>query len=180
MTNSVSEGKTLNIIAPSGGLASGQAILVGLLLAVVVAAVLEGETAVGYIDGCYELPKATGAVTQGVRLYWDDTAKKLTTTASGNTLAGFAADAAASGDGTVKIILKGGLGASTPGTATTVAALGTTTDFTAIGATFADLAAARAAVNTLKNEAETRTDAIEAKVDAVIAALKAAGLMATS
>lgn len=64
--------------------------------------------------------------------------------------------------------------------AAVVAALGTTTDLTAIGGSFADLAAARTAVNTLKTEVETRLDAIEAKVDAVIAALKTAKLMKTS
>ena len=61
-----------------------------------------------------------------------------------------------------------------------VIALGTTTDLTAIGATFADLAAARTAVNTLKTDAEARLDAIEAKVDLLIAHLIASGVMLAS
>lgn len=61
--------------------------------------------------------------------------------------------------------------------AETVAVLGTTTNLTAIGASFADLAAARTAVNTLKTEVETRLDAIEAKIDALITSLKTAEIL---
>lgn len=61
-----------------------------------------------------------------------------------------------------------------------VAALGTTTNLTAIGATFADLPAARTAVNTLRTDAEARLDAIEAKVDALIASLQTAGTLAAA
>lgn len=61
--------------------------------------------------------------------------------------------------------------------AANVPALGTTTNLSAISASYADLAAARTSVNTLKGEVEARLDDIEAKVDAVIAALVAAGLM---
>ena len=46
---------------------------------------------------------------QGAKLYWDNTNKVLTTTASGNTIVGVAAAAAASGDATVAILLNVGL-----------------------------------------------------------------------
>lgn len=52
-----------------------------------------------------------------------------------------------------------------------------TVNMTAIGATFADLAAARAATNTLATEAEARLDAIETKIDAIIAKLVTAGVL---
>lgn len=55
---------------------------------------------------------------------------------------------------------------------TGIAALGTTANLTAIAGSYADLAAARASVNTLRTDAEARLDAIEAKLDALIAALK--------
>lgn len=64
--------------------------------------------------------------------------------------------------------------------ATTIAALGTTTNLTSIAASYADLAAARTSVNTLKGEVETRLDNVEAKIDDLIAKLKTAGLIATS
>jgi len=64
--------------------------------------------------------------------------------------------------------------------ATNITALGTTTNLTAIAATYADLAAARTSVDTLKTDVEARLDVIEAKVDALIAALKTAGVMTSS
>jgi len=51
--------------------------------------------------------------------------------------------------------------------------LGTTTNLTAIAAVYADLAEARTSVNTLRTNTESRLDAIEAKLDAVINSLKA-------
>ena len=48
-----------------------------------------------------DAPKATGeAWTMGQKLYWDNTAKKFTTTATSNTLCGYAAAPAASADTT--------------------------------------------------------------------------------
>lgn len=47
----------------------------------------------------------------------------------------------------------------------------TSTNLTAIGGTFANLAAAQTAVATLKTETEARLDAIEAKLNELIAAL---------
>mgnify|MGYP000852727548 CR=1 FL=1 len=61
-----------------------------------------------------------------------------------------------------------------------VATLGTTTNLTAISATYADLPAARTSVNTLKTEVEARLDTIEAKVDELNTKLQDAGIIATS
>lgn len=61
-----------------------------------------------------------------------------------------------------------------------IAPLGITTNLTAIGASFADLAAARTAVNTLKTEVEARLDAGEGKTDAIIGGLEDAGIFATA
>lgn len=58
--------------------------------------------------------------------------------------------------------------------------LGATANLTAIGATFADLAAARTAVDTLRSDAEARLDAIEAKMDALLGALTTANLMSAT
>lgn len=51
-------------------------------------------------------PKATGgstALTIGAIVYWDDTAKVVTATSSGNTKCGFVVAAAADGDATVEV-----------------------------------------------------------------------------
>jgi predicted RecA/RadA family phage recombinase len=48
------------------------------------------------VTGVFQLPKkAADTVAQGALVYWDATNQQITTTASGNTLAGFAAHAAA-------------------------------------------------------------------------------------
>lgn len=64
--------------------------------------------------------------------------------------------------------------------AAVVAALGTTTNMTAVPGSFADEAAVQTYLVTLRSEIEARMDAAEAKVDAVIAALKTAKLMKVS
>ena len=49
------------------------------------------------VTGVYRIPKASGAVTVGQALYWDNSAKNITTT-SGSTPAGWAVAPAASED----------------------------------------------------------------------------------
>lgn len=61
-----------------------------------------------------------------------------------------------------------------------VAALGTTTNLTAVPGSFADLAAVQTFFATHRAEVEARLDAIEAKVDAILTALKSGGIMASS
>jgi hypothetical protein len=60
-----------------------------------------------------------------------------------------------------------------------IAAIGALS-ITAIAATYADLAAARTSVNALKTDTQTSITAIQAKVDALIAALIAGGLMSNT
>ena len=106
MKNYIQEGKTLELTAPTGGVVSGNAYLIGALLVVAVADAAETEKFNGTAQGVFELAKATGqAWTEGAKLYWDNTNSRFTTTASGNTLAGVAVAAAASGDaiGTVRL-----------------------------------------------------------------------------
>lgn len=74
--------------------------------------------------------------------------------------------------------LKATLAAGPYAQAAHVATIGATTPLTAIAGTYADLAAARASVNTLRTDTEARLAAIEAKVDALITALHNAGLVA--
>jgi predicted RecA/RadA family phage recombinase len=92
------DGHTIPFTAPYDVPAGGGA-LVGSMFVVAIAAVLSGGSGQGRTVGVIDMAKATGqAWTQGVKLYWDNTAKNLTTTAGGNTLVGVAAQAQASGD----------------------------------------------------------------------------------
>jgi len=108
-TNYVQEGKALNYTPSGSSLVSGEFIVIGVIGGVAKTNIADGKTGAVHVSGVFSVPKATGAVTQGAKLYWDSAASKLTTTATANTLVGVAADAAASGDANVKILLNVGL-----------------------------------------------------------------------
>jgi predicted RecA/RadA family phage recombinase len=75
--------------------------------------VVQETTAIGgeYVlvrNGVFELTKAAGAAwAVGDKLYWDDTAKAVTKTATSNTLIGAATAAAASGAVLGDVLLDG-------------------------------------------------------------------------
>lgn len=89
----------------SGTVMSGSGLKVGSLIGVALNSGVSGETIQVQLEGVFELPKASGAISQGAALYWDDSAKNLTTTSSSNTPAGHAFAGAASGATTVQILL---------------------------------------------------------------------------
>jgi predicted RecA/RadA family phage recombinase len=102
-------GDVMSFTAPYD-LASGAGFLVGLIFAVAQTQVLSGATVQGATVGIWTLVKTTGAAwTFGQALYWDNTNKKVITTATGNKFIGYAAFAAASADatGSVKLALSG-------------------------------------------------------------------------
>jgi predicted RecA/RadA family phage recombinase len=106
--NFVQEGNSLNYTA-GANITSGSFVLVGAIGAIAKTDIANGKTGAVQITGVFTVPKASGAVTQGAKLYWDATNSVLTTTSSGNTIVGVAADGAGSGDATVKILLNVGL-----------------------------------------------------------------------
>lgn len=88
--------------------ADGGGVLVGAIFAVAMAAVASGAKGVFQRRGIFTLPKATGeAWTEGQKVYWDNTNRRLTTTASANTLVGAAAQAQLAGDTSGKALLTG-------------------------------------------------------------------------
>lgn len=105
MRNYKQDGVALDLVAPTGGVVSGNVYKIGSLIVVAAADAAQGATFVGYRLGVYTLPKATGAWTQGALLYWDDTAKNVTTTATSNSKIGVASAAALSGDTTGDVCL---------------------------------------------------------------------------
>lgn len=85
MKNFVQPGDSLAVVAPSGGLVSGQAVLIGNLFGVAVYAAAAGASAQIVTEGVFTLPKAASiAFAQGDRAYWDAAAGNVTSTASGN------------------------------------------------------------------------------------------------
>jgi predicted RecA/RadA family phage recombinase len=107
-TNYVQEGKTLNYTA-GADITSGQFVLIGTIGGVAKTDIANGKTGAVHVCGVFSLPKASGAVTQGAKLYWDESESEVTTTATDNTLIGVAAAAAASGDSNVHVLLNVGL-----------------------------------------------------------------------
>lgn len=106
MKNYVQDGDVVTLTAPYA-VASGGGALVGSAFGVAANTVANGADGEFCLNGVFDLPKATGAVTQGAKIYWDNTAKVVTTTATSNTLIGVAIAAAASGDATVRVRLNG-------------------------------------------------------------------------
>ncbi|MBY6160029.1 DUF2190 family protein [Mameliella alba] len=109
MKNYQSPGENVTLAAPSD-LAAGAGALVGTIFGVAQAAVTSGNDVVLVRRGVFELAKVSAqAWTLGAKIYWDDTAKNCTTTASGNTLIGAATAAAANPSDTGTVLLDGAI-----------------------------------------------------------------------
>lgn len=94
-TKFVQPGEVIDYTA-GANIASGQVVLMGARIGVALKAIANGETGPMQVTGVFNIAKlSTDNMAQGALLYWDNTNSRLTTTASGNTLAGFAAAAAA-------------------------------------------------------------------------------------
>lgn len=101
MKNFVQEGSVLDY-TPGAAVASGAVVLFGARVGIAVTDIPANVTGALRVKGVVELAKkGTDNVAQGALLYWDATNSQLTTTASGNTLAGYAAKAAGAGVTTV-------------------------------------------------------------------------------
>lgn len=106
-SNYIMPGDVLDHTA-AAALTSGQVLLMGKRVGIVLTSAAIGEKATVRVRGVFTVSKkATDVLAQGDLLYWNATDSNLTSTASGNTLAGFAADPAGSGVTTVNISLNG-------------------------------------------------------------------------
>jgi predicted RecA/RadA family phage recombinase len=107
MKNYVQAGDTITLTAPAVVL-SGGGILVGTLFGVASNDAAIGDDVEAMTEGVFDLAKtAAQPFSQGAAAYWDNTAKSVTSTASGNKLIGAAAIAAAGADATVRVRLNG-------------------------------------------------------------------------
>lgn len=107
MKNYVQKGDNLTLPAPYD-VSSGDPALVGIVFGVAAGDALEGAPVDLVTRGVFTLPKVTANVFAiGAVAYWDNTAKLITSTSSGNTRVGAAVDAAGNGDGDVQIRLNG-------------------------------------------------------------------------
>jgi predicted RecA/RadA family phage recombinase len=85
MKNYVQDGEVITVTAPYT-VASGAGCLVGSLFGVATSAASSGASVEIKTTGVFDLTTlGTDTPAQGAIAYWDDTNKRLTTTASGNT-----------------------------------------------------------------------------------------------
>lgn len=109
MTNYLQKGDVLTVTAPYA-LASGAGCLVGSIFGVATAAALISTEVEINTVGVYTLPRTTGGSTAwavGERIYWDDTNKLCTKTASTHKLIGVAVAATTDGAATGNVRLTG-------------------------------------------------------------------------
>ena len=107
-------GETIDY-TPTDDLANGDVVDLATRIGVAGNDIAAGETGAVNVEGVFEMPKATGAVTLGAAVYWDAEAKNITTVAStgsgetkkDNIPAGYAVADAASADATVLVKLLG-------------------------------------------------------------------------
>lgn len=109
MKNYVQPGKVLDLVL-AANVASGNFVVSGELAGIAQTDGLSGATIAVLMEGVVTYAKATGAVTQGQKLYYVAANNNLSTTASGNTFVGYAVAAALSGDAEVTVVLvRGGI-----------------------------------------------------------------------
>lgn len=107
MKNYVQEGRTITVVAPYD-VTSGGGVKVGGLFGVANTTAVEDDPVEIDRIGVFDIAKvAATAVTAGAKVYWDDTNKVITPTASGNLLVGAALDAALAAATTVRVVLDG-------------------------------------------------------------------------
>ena len=107
MKNYVQKGENLTFPAPYD-VASGGGVKSGLIFGVAAGDALSGADVDLVTVGVFDLPKvSTDVFTIGAAVYWDNTAKLVTTTTSGNTKVGVAVTAAPNPSGSVNVRLNG-------------------------------------------------------------------------
>jgi predicted RecA/RadA family phage recombinase len=97
MKSYIQPGHAITLAAPYD-VASGDGLLVGAIFGVATHDALSGAEIEAQLTGVVEIAKtASQAWTIGAKVYWDNTAKRATTVASGNTLIGVAVLAVGAG-----------------------------------------------------------------------------------
>lgn len=107
MNNFIQKGDTVTLTAPYD-VASGGGALVGALFGVAVVAVLTGVSGEFLTQGVFDLPAlGTDTIDPGQKVYWDNTNKRVTETATDNTLIGVALQTKGNGPTVCRVRLNG-------------------------------------------------------------------------
>ncbi|MDF2140853.1 DUF2190 family protein [Paenirhodobacter sp. CAU 1674] len=104
------QGGDLIAVTAAAAVASGAGVKIGSLFGVAQNTAAIGDSLVLVTTGVIDLAKAgSEAWTVGADIYWDDTAKVATTTATDNTKVGVAVAAAGAADATGRLRLNGSI-----------------------------------------------------------------------
>ena len=107
MKNYVQKGENLTIAAPYD-VTSGAFLKSGLIVGVASGDALSGADCDVVTVGVFDLPKvSTDVFVVGAACFWDDTAKLITSTTSGNSKVGIAVEARANPSGFARVRLNG-------------------------------------------------------------------------
>ena len=108
MQNYIQNGHVITLAAPTGGIASGEGLIVGNIFGVAAYSAAYGDPVEVAITGVYKLPKASAAVlTVGTCVSWDNTAKNINVPGAGRFPVGVATEAAGNGITSVAVRLDG-------------------------------------------------------------------------
>jgi predicted RecA/RadA family phage recombinase len=107
MRNFIQPGNSLAIAVPyASGVTAGQGVLVGALFGVAATDGAQNATIEAQTQGVFDITKQPSlAITAGARVFWDDTNRRITTTATGNFQVGIATAAALAADTAVRVWL---------------------------------------------------------------------------
>lgn len=107
MRNYLQPGDSLALTIPyAGGVTAGQGVLVGALFGVAAMDGAQNALVECQTKGVFDLTKEPAlAITAGARVFWDNTNRRITTTATGNFQIGIATTAALAADATVRVVL---------------------------------------------------------------------------
>lgn len=107
MKTSIQAGNVLTLTAPYA-VSSGDGLLVGLIFGIATSAAASGATVETQVVGVASVKAATAdTFAVGAAVYWDNTAKQMTSTVGSNTKVGVATVAKTNGQTTVTVRLNG-------------------------------------------------------------------------
>lgn len=108
MKTYIQNGHVVTVPTPTGGIASGEGLIVGNIFGIAAYSAAEGDPLELATTGVYKLPKASAAVlVVGTRVAWDNTAKQVNTPGAGRFPIGIATEAAGTGTTSVAVRLDG-------------------------------------------------------------------------
>ena len=108
MKNFIQDGNVLTVTAPTGGVSSGDGIIVGALFGICAYDAAQTEEVEIAVVGVFELPKASGQINEGAQVWWETSpGNVVNATQAGAFPIGVAVRAAGTNDATVRVRLSG-------------------------------------------------------------------------